>query len=183
MAAQPIPIQTSAATVGGTPLTVEACFERFRAQVYRWARGLTGDHHAALDVVQEVFVRMLRSRPELAGDGAALGWLRRATASAAIDLLRGRRRRGLALVRLGEQPPRASGAGSLAAGDNAAVAAAMLRLSGKQRLVLMCKFYEDLSLAQTAIATRLSLPTVKTHYVRGLAKIRAALNRNDGDES
>ena len=47
------------------PTDVAALFETHRARVYRWARAMCGRHDDALDVVQEVFLRMLKRPPEL----------------------------------------------------------------------------------------------------------------------
>lgn len=171
-----MPAMTTPRTAEPAPpaaaLDPQACFEAHRARVYRWALALGGQHADALDAVQEVFLRLLRTRPELRGAGQTLAWLRRTTASVAIDRWR----------RAGRDPPAATPRiaappeQALAAEERrAAVRAALLELSEQQRLVIMCKCYDELTFEATAAELGIAVPTAKTHYLRGLAAIRARL--------
>lgn len=62
--------------------------------VFRVAFQYTGSRYDAEDIVQEVFLKLLKKLPPLAGDGLK-AWLIRVTINACKDNLRSRRRRAL----------------------------------------------------------------------------------------
>lgn len=159
------------------PLDVNACFLAHRARVYRWALGLCGRHEDALDLTQEAFMRLLRDAPRSDDAAACAAWLRHTVARLAIDRWRAaaaRKQREAAAGRMRQHAADGSGAG-LAADAVERVRAALCGLSEKQRLVLLCKCYEDMTFAEIARELGLAEPTVKTHYVRGLAALREQL--------
>lgn len=85
----------------GSQKAFECLYERHARAVYALAYRLTQDQHAAEDLTQEVFMRMLQF---LGGfrDGVPLRpWLKRVTANLAIDLLRKRREH---LIGIWEEP-------------------------------------------------------------------------------
>lgn len=159
------------------PLDVSACFLAHRARVYRWALGLCGRHEDALDLTQEAFLRLLRGGPRAEDSAACAAWLRHTVARLAIDRWRAASARKQREAAVGTQRCESSrGPG----GDVAPEAAERIRqaLSGlgeKQRLVLLCKCFEDMTFAEIADELKLSQATVKTHYFRGLAALRAQL--------
>lgn len=63
-------------------------FERHSGDVFRTAFRVTGNASDAEDVLQNVFLRVLRRRIEIAPGGSPGSYLRRAATRAAIDLLR-----------------------------------------------------------------------------------------------
>ena len=65
-------------------------FEAHRRRAYQFAFQLTGNMDDALDVVQEAFLRLHRSRERLTDDDHVVRWLFRAIRNLAIDLLRTR---------------------------------------------------------------------------------------------
>lgn len=169
--------------------TISRFFDGCRHQVYRWALGLSGRHDDALDLTQEAFLRLLRSRPALANEAAAAGWLRQVVCNLALDRLRSERRAPLRAT---------TGSGPTAADDlrgplerveavradapddeqSAALRGALLELSPQQRLVLLCKCYDDMSFARIAAELELSESTVKTHYLRALLTLRERLGES-----
>ncbi len=155
-------------------VNVEECFAAHRARVYRWALALCGREQDAADVVSDVFLRLIRSRPALPDAARAVAWLRRATSHAAID--RWRRRSRLRVV--SDEPDalaeRRDGA-DVEPDERERLSAALAELSEQQRLVLMCKTYDQMSFAEIAGQLGLAVATVKTHYMRGLAALRERL--------
>jgi len=154
-------------------LDVESCFHALGGRVYRWAFGLCGNHADAADVTQEAFLRLTRSRPALGGEADARRWLRTVVTRIVIDRWRVRSEAPLPLserVAAGElrdeleQSERRS-----------AVVAALHELSERQRLVLVAKCYERLTFQEIAAELGVSVPTVKTHYLRGLDALRRRL--------
>jgi RNA polymerase sigma-70 factor (ECF subfamily) len=140
---------------------------------------MSGNRELAADVVQEVFVRMLRKLPHFVNPGAEIAWLRRTTSNLVIDMWRMQRP-----VAATEEPASAALSASLEASETAVrVRGAMARLSEQQRLVLMCKCYDDLTFREIASELDLSVPTVKTHYLRGLRALRGMLESSQSGAS
>lgn len=163
-------------------LDAQACFEAYRGLVYRWARAMCRHDADAADLLQEVFLRLVRSQPLFADERAALGWLRSTTSRLAID--RWRRRDHLAtgseLIERAASPA-TGGAAVATQRENADLARqALLELSEQQRLVLLARCYDDRTFAQIADELGVSTPTVKTHYVRGLRALRDRLGLQGG---
>lgn len=78
-------------TVPRTDAAVAALFEMHHERVYRVARRITGRAEDAEDVLQTVFLRLVRrEEPVPAADDAA-SYLHRAASNAAVDLLRRRK--------------------------------------------------------------------------------------------
>jgi RNA polymerase sigma factor (sigma-70 family) len=59
--------------------------------------------------------------------------------------------------------------------DRAALRQALAALPGRQREVMVLRFFADLSVAETAATLRMSEGTVKTHTSRAVARLRQAL--------
>lgn len=155
------------------PVDVAVCFEAHRARVYGWAHAMCGRHADALDVVQDVFLRMLKRPPELSSASAAIGWLRRVTARVVIDRWRAESVRAAAYR--GYVPPAGVAETPEARELVEQVKAAIQTLSEQQRLVLMAKVYDRVTFRQIADELGIAVPTVKTHYLRALAAVGARL--------
>ncbi|MBI5863188.1 MAG: RNA polymerase sigma factor [Planctomycetes bacterium] len=154
-------------------LDIAACFEAHRARVYRWAHGLCRRHDLALDVVQDVFARLIESAPAAENEGALIGWLRCVTDRLVIDRWRTAAARRKALAGAAVRPATADAPDAEAA---AAVRAALLELSPQQRLVIIAKFYDDLTFEQIAAELGVAASTAKTHYLRALETLRRRLD-------
>src|SRR5688500_12334786 len=72
------------------PLDVAALFEQHHALVFSAAYRVTGSAADAEDVLQTVFLRLVRRDPETALFKSASSYLHRAAVNAAVDLLRSR---------------------------------------------------------------------------------------------
>ena len=69
----------------------EAFFDRYRTFIYRTAYGLTGDHGAAEEILQDTFIRAYRHRAALRPDISPAPWLHRVALNLCYSRL-GRRR-------------------------------------------------------------------------------------------
>lgn len=74
------------------PDDLERLFREHSAGVYRAAYRVTGNADDAEDVLQTVFLRLLRREEALDASRGVAGYLHRAAVNAAVDLLRSRRR-------------------------------------------------------------------------------------------
>lgn len=157
-------------------------FIAHRARVYRWAHAMTRRHADALDALQEVFLRLVRSRPYFANERAAIAWLRCATTSVVIDQWRGRRAADAALRRPGREAapsPRDPVESAESADTAARIRDAVARLSSQQQLVFLAKVCDDETFQSIADEMGIAIPTAKTHYLRALAALRDALGNAD----
>ena len=150
--------------------------ESFRAYVSgritalsRVAFLLTGDRHHAEDLVQVTLVRLARHWERVAGAGDPDRYVRRTMYSQHVSLWR-RRWRG---VDLRAEPP------ETAVPDTAAdvvralvVRQALARLAPRQRAVLVLRYFEDLTEAETAEVLGCSVSTVKSQSRDALARLR-----------
>ncbi|MEH1129999.1 SigE family RNA polymerase sigma factor [Micromonospora sp. CPCC 206061] len=146
-------------------------FVRTRSvSLLRVAYLLTGDRHAAEDLLQEVLEqvyvrwRRVRTTPE--------AYARRALVNRAANRWRRRARRPeRALGDLDPATPDATDDVAL----REAVVAALRAVPPRQRAAVVLRYLEDLSVADTAAALDCSEGAVKSHTSRGIAKLREAL--------
>ncbi|MFD8593628.1 SigE family RNA polymerase sigma factor [Kitasatospora sp. NPDC059646] len=150
-------------------MTEEEFTEFYSHSVHRLTGQLyvvTGDLHEAQDVVQEAFVRAWGHRRTLDRDQAPEAWVRTVAGRLAISRWRRARTAARAWRRHGEPA-------DVAGPDPASVdlAAALRRLSERQRLCAALHYVCDLPLDRIAAETGMAPGTVKAH----LSRARAAL--------
>ena len=76
---------------------MEELFRRYSSSVFRRARAILGDGEAAQDATQEVFLRAMNARSELAKVSSPIAWLYRVTTNLCITRIRETERRRLLL--------------------------------------------------------------------------------------
>lgn len=139
----------------------------------RFAHVLCGNGHLAEDLVQEVLARAHRRWERIERMEAPEAYVRRAIVR---EFLSWRRRRASTEAVVAEVPDRPSGpdtAQELAARDE--MWTLLAGLPRVQRAVLVLRFYEDLSEADTALVLGCSVGTVKSQTARGLDRLRVAM--------
>jgi RNA polymerase sigma-70 factor (sigma-E family) len=148
---------------------------------------LTGHNRAdAEDLLQTVLERAYRRWRRICRAGDPAPYVRRMLVNAAVD-------RGRLLRRRPEQPlgfedgAGAPGPAQRAASDQAAAIAdkdllwrALAELPVGQRAVLVLRYYEDLSEAQTAAILGCSVGSVKAQASRALSKMRGIVGQQGG---
>lgn len=145
------------------------------AALSRAAFLLTGDRSAAEDLVQETYVAMVRHWRRIDSYNPD-PYVRRIMYSRFVDGWR--RRHGIDEVPFpesGELTGSGSWAGpdaSRAADDRVVLHQALMRLTPKQRAMLVLRFYEDLTEVQTAEALGVSASTVKSQTRVALQRLR-----------
>jgi RNA polymerase sigma-70 factor (sigma-E family) len=131
---------------------------------------LTGSREAAQDLLQESLVRLHGRWTRVRDIGAREAYLRRILATRASN---DRRRRWHGEVPT-ESLPAGTGPDPYAEVDERHAALDVLRgLTPAHRAVLVLRFFEDLSEAQTAELLGVSVGTVKSRTSRALAQLRA----------
>ncbi len=156
---------------------VAALFHRHSTELVGVAFCLLGDREAAEEVMQDAFVALHRHWGDLREQPAAVAYLR----AAVVNGCRSRQRR---LVRARTVLPAlrpvttlvpSSEETAVSRDEAARMAAAVRTLPTRQREVLVCRFYLELTETQTATVLQIGRTSVKTHERRGLAGLTRRL--------
>ena len=136
-----------------------------------YAASLTGDSDSALDVLQEVWIRVSRGIRKLKDPGSLRSWLYSITHGIAVDRIRKNYSREQAEKVQFEEFQEAEEP-SFAAEDAAAIHQALSEIGLKHREVMVLHFLEDLSMAEIAEVVGCSEGTVKSriHYAKRAMK-------------
>lgn len=145
---------------------LDALFQTYGDMVYRLALVRTRSAADAEDVVQEVFLRCLRSNPSFQNAEHQKAWLIKVTVNCSKSLLGSAFRRHAV-------PEDAMG--ELVSEDEApdsTVYDAVMKLPEKYRTAIHLYYYEEYSVKEIAAAMRTTESTVKSwlHRARGLLK-------------
>lgn len=134
---------------------------------------LTSDWETAADVTQEALVRVYLAWPRLDPDRGVMAYAHRALVSSTIDMSRRRGTRERHERRVAPGEAVADGAEQRATQD--VVHQALTTLPRRQRLAVVLRYFDELSVAETAAAMRCSEGNVKSQTARGLDAMRRAL--------
>ena len=145
-------------------------------QMVRLAVLLVGDRGLAEEAVQEAFVAVYRNWDGVRDKASLAGYVRAAVVnqcrSAQRGLVRARRLRD----RMGAFRDAMASFGSDAGTDEALRIAELVRgLPQRQREVVVCRYYLDLTEAQTAALLELEIGTVKRHAHRAIQRLHRNL--------
>ena len=151
-----------------------ASFEEFYAATVDRLLGhlflVTGDLHAAEEIVQEAFTRASMRWPRLRSYDVPEAWVRRVAMNLAADRARSLRRQTRALMRLG--PPPAVPSVSV---ETLALVEALRTLPVRQRQAVVLHYLADLPVADIALALAVPSGTVKSLLARGRRALAAKL--------
>jgi RNA polymerase sigma-70 factor, ECF subfamily len=146
----------------------------------------TGDEDLAETIVQDCFLKAYRARKGFRGECNVSTWLYRIALNVMRDYQRVQKfqfwkRVGQAAVDLSdvntalasEEP---SPETRMLAGEQAGrVQLALKSLPGKQRIVFIMHFLDEMEPQEISVATGMSLSTVKTHIQRAMKTVRSRL--------
>jgi RNA polymerase sigma-70 factor (ECF subfamily) len=155
----------------------------------RIAFDLLRDRAEAEDAVQEALARACEAADRLREPDAIEGWFYRVLTNVCLRLLRRRRlRRWLGVGRGGpadaaDEPPDVDPSPRAARADEALAERQEIAqlldqldaLPAQQRVALVLRYGHDRSISEIADMLAVKPATVKTHLVRGLRRLRAAL--------
>ena len=154
----------------------DGSFEEFvtgsSAHLFTLARLLTGGHRAeAEDLLQSAYERAFRHWKRISLREDPERYVRQILVNASVDRWRRLRRRPEGPMRFpGGEPPVADRAAEIA--DRDLLLRGLAALPVGQRAVLVLRYFEDLTEAQTAEALNCSVGTVKSQAARALARLR-----------
>ena len=162
---------------GGSEVAFERLMQRYERLVYRIAVGFTGDPDSALDVSQNVFLRVHAGLAGWRGDGDLRSWIARVTVNEAMNWSRGERRHRVTGLE-GEppadpEPPQENGLWRRE--TRQVVRRSLDSLSPRQRLAVILRYFEELPIRDIAAALECSEGVAKNVLFRSLKRMRAAL--------
>jgi len=160
-------------------MTMEASFEEYvvarSAALLRTAYLLTGNRADAEDLLQTALAKTYLAWDRIRDREAVDGYVRRTLVNTQTSFWR--RKRPEALY---DEPPERPGRDAHADADlHDALWTALSRLGRKQRAIVVLRYYEDLSEAETAALLGISVGTVKSTTSRALAVLRQDASLRD----
>ncbi len=147
-----------------------AYIEENQARFYRWAYRYVHNETAALDVVHDSIVEALTHIRELRHPDSMRSWFYHILIHESLRAVRHRQR----LLPLETLPEKASRE-QPDAGRAVDVLRAVDNLPPRLRVVVMLRFYEDMTLEEIAVATDANLSTIKSRLYKAMGLLRAAL--------
>ncbi|MBB5806489.1 RNA polymerase sigma-70 factor (sigma-E family) [Saccharothrix ecbatanensis] len=138
----------------------------------RTAYLLCGDWHRAEDLVQTALTKLYVAWPRVRRDGSVDAYARKVLVRASIDDSRRAFRRRETVV---DAVPDTAVAG---AGSDLDVRGALASLPVGQRTVVVLRYWEDLSVTETARLIGRTEGTVKSQAAKGLAALRELLGHD-----
>ena len=158
-------------------MTDEPTFEEWSAshmgQLLRTAWLLTGDAPRAEDLVQEALLRCWPRWPRISRMDDRLGYVRKTLTRTYLASMRRKWRDEIAVGDLADGAEPAVALAGSGFELRSALLDALRRLPAGQRAVLVLRYAEDLSEAQTSAVLGISVGTVKSQASRGLRALRS----------
>jgi RNA polymerase sigma-70 factor (ECF subfamily) len=151
---------------------------KYRQTVYRVARRMTGNHEDASDVVQDVFVRVLRALPSFSGSASVRTWLYRIAVNASLDHLARKAHSPVSLPVVPDRPaPLTDTPGEVVERRERGrqIASAIDALPPRQRAAVVLRLFLDLPYAEIAQVMGCSEGTVKATMFAAMRKLRERL--------
>jgi RNA polymerase sigma-70 factor (sigma-E family) len=144
-----------------------------RAEALRFtAYLLCGDWHEAEDIAQTALIKLYVAWNRIDHTGSLDGYVRRIIAR---TFLNERRRSWRKRERLVDRPPEPATTAPAGPEERMLIWAALSKVPKRQRAALVLRYWEDLSLDETAEALGCSVGNVKSQCARGLRTLRDLL--------
>jgi RNA polymerase sigma-70 factor (ECF subfamily) len=160
---------------------------RYKKKIYHLAYDVTGDHHEAEDISQEVFMKVYRALKTFRRDAKMSSWLHQITVNASIDSLR--RKSAKPAKSIAEFDNVSTQENLIASGSHSydpvqstesaqiqsRISLALQKISPKERTVFVMCHYNALKLNETAEILNVTIGTVKSLLFRAIRKLRKEL--------
>jgi RNA polymerase sigma-70 factor (sigma-E family) len=150
-------------------------------KLVRVALLVTGDLPTAKDATQDAFASVHLRWKKLRDADSVQAYLRKAVVKNTLSVLRHRPVAARNAEAAGERHESDAEHEALIRFEHSALAAALCKLSARQRLAVVLRYYGGLSEAEIASAMGISEGMVKSHTSQGMAVLHAALA--NGQES
>lgn len=156
-------------------------YDMHAAPAIRFAYLLTRDRNGAEEIVQEAFVRLVARFADLRAEDRFSAYLRRTVINLAKDRHRAFHSERSKLQRIHGAPSSSRDIADVV-GTREMLRLALDFLPRRQRVVLVLRFYEDLSEVETADVMGCSVPAVKSLTSRALTTLRSSIGKELDDE-
>ena len=161
---------------------------RYKKKIYHLAYDITGNHHDAEDISQEVFMKVYRALETFRRDAKMSSWLYQIAVNTSIDSLR--RKSTKPAKSMGELDHMSTQENILAGGSydfdpvrstesaqiQNRISQALQKISPKERTVFVMCHYNGLKLNETAAILNVTIGTVKSLLFRAIRKLRKELS-------
>ncbi|MFQ5568103.1 MAG: RNA polymerase sigma factor [Rhodothermales bacterium] len=163
------------------PRTFCELVEQYQRPLYALAYDLTGNHHDAEDLSQEVFIKAYRGVSGFRGEAQLYSWLYRIAVNTYLNK---RRKKALRFRQLWDDfsqaprdhaPQRGPEEHLEADAIRQHVDAALKTLSPRERSAFVLRHYQNLSLKEVAAVMEVAEGTVKSLLFRAMQKLRTSL--------
>jgi RNA polymerase sigma-70 factor (ECF subfamily) len=173
---------------GGDPAAFHDLVGQYKKKVYYLAYDITGDHHEAEDISQEVFMKVYRALKRFRRDAKMSSWLHQITVNTSIDSLRKKSVRHAkstgGLDHISTQENLVAGGAQdfdpLQKTESTQIqnriSQALQKISPKERTVFVMCHYNGLKLNETAEILNITIGTVKSLLFRAIRKLRKELS-------
>ncbi len=161
-----------------SPLEVEKWMREYGTEILRIAYLYVGDIQIAEDIFQEVFFKAYQSFADFRGKSSVKTWLVRIAINSCKDYLKSAWKRRVApMDEATEQSLRSPDAYEQVEqeADAEKVREAVFSLPEQYREVIVCFFYQEMSLEETAQALHIPVGTVKSRLSRAKEKLKVVL--------
>ncbi|WP_353950347.1 sigma-70 family RNA polymerase sigma factor [Knoellia sp. S7-12] len=161
----------------GRDEAIGALFRAHCADLVRLGYALTGDRGAAEEAAQDAFISLHRNWGSLRDHSASRAYLRAAVVNRCRSVHRQRARTVRVVQPLRPDLVELPGADidALAHEASQRIASQVRTLPTRQREVIVCRYYLDLTERQTAELLQVSVGSVKKHASRALAALHVGL--------
>ena len=152
--------------------------DKYKQKVYYMALDMTGNHHDAEDLSQEVFMKVYVSIKDFRGDAKLTSWLYRIAMNLCIDKSRRKRLKMVELDDKIHEKPAPGLSPDVAIQSQATqvqIQQALSKLPPRQRSIFVMRHYNELMLREIAEALGISEGTVKAQLFRAIQKLQKEL--------
>jgi len=169
----------------GRSTAFKALVDRHKEKLYYLCLDLTGKHHDAEDLSQDVFIKAYKNLSQFRGDAQFSSWLYRIAVNTHLNQ---RRKKSVTAMHSSEKMDVIHWEGyDTAAAENPEARAqagliqqhldeALENLSAKERCVFVLRHYDDFPLKEIAQIMDVSEGTVKSTLFRGIKKLQRSLS-------
>jgi RNA polymerase sigma-70 factor, ECF subfamily len=162
----------------------EGLVTAYQGIAFRTAYVVAGNAADAEEATQDAFVKAYRALWRFRAGAAFKPWLLRIVANEARNRRRSAGRRSALALRAAQEPSGEAApspeAALIGAERREELIAALNRLPDADREAIACRYFLDLSEAETAAALGIRRGTVKSRLSRALERLRAELEEQEG---
>ena len=163
--------------------------ERNKQKIYFIALDMTGNHHDAEDISQDVFIKAYRSLSRFRGDARFSSWLYRITVNHCIE--RSRKKSWKAVCTRENMDEKTAGLNTDCTGSEPImdpekyteqsmiqlhIEKALCTLTEREKAVFILRHYHDLPLKEIARSLKVTEGTIKSTLFRALKRLQKSLS-------